>query len=40
MISKEPGTTEPTTDFAALLHAMDRNASYQPFMPTADDPFQ
>ena len=39
-ISKEPGTAEPTTDFAALFCSMGRTASYQPFMPIADDPFE
>lgn len=38
-ISKEPGTGEPTTDFAALYRDMSRNHSYEPAMPIADDPF-
>lgn len=38
-ISKDPGTGEPTTDFAALYRDMSRNHSYEPAMPIADDPF-
>ncbi|KAK9830602.1 hypothetical protein WJX81_003718 [Elliptochloris bilobata] len=40
VISKEPGSGQPTSDFAALLRGMDKNASYEPFMPIADDPFK